>query len=204
MKYSGEFTGKYTKESRYGSFLVNQYFNSINKILIQNIDLNHIKNVHEIGCGGGYSTLEIKKILGPKINFTASEYEKELLPLAKKNNPEIKIFQENVYNMMSKDNAYDLVFALEVLEHLDDYSKALFELRRSSSKYVLLGVPNEPLWRLLNFLRGKYVSDFGNTPGHINHWSTGSFKKLLSESGFSILTFRKPLPWIQVLLEVNK
>ena len=32
---------------------------------------------------------------------------------------------------------------------------------------------------LLNLARGKYVADLGNTPGHVQHWSTGAFLRLV-------------------------
>jgi len=51
--------------------------------------------------------------------------------------------------------------------------------------------------------RGKYLSDFGNTPGHINHWSISAFKKLIKSSDFIILDKKYPFPWQMMLLRVN-
>jgi hypothetical protein len=59
-------------------------------------------------------------------------------------------------------------------------------------------VPNEPLWRVLNFSRGKYLADWGNTPGHLNHWSPGAFRAFL-EKELIIEDMRRPLPWTVVL-----
>jgi hypothetical protein len=30
-------------------------------------------------------------------------------------------------------------------------------------------VPREPIWRIGNMARGRYLGDLGNTPGHIQH-----------------------------------
>ena len=48
---------------------------------------------------------------------------------------------------------------------------SLAEIRRVTTSHALLSVPREPIWRMLNFLRGKYWSSGGNTPGHLQHWS---------------------------------
>ena len=80
------------------------------------------------------------------------------------------------------------------MEHLENPEKALSELARITKKYVIISTPNEPIWRILNCVRGKYIKDFGNTPGHINHWSSKSLKKMISKY-FKIIEVKKPLPW---------
>jgi 2-polyprenyl-3-methyl-5-hydroxy-6-metoxy-1,4-benzoquinol methylase len=99
------------------------------------------------------------------------------------------------------DGEFDLVSAIEVLEHLPDPGRALAEMRRCARGHLLLSVPREPVWRVLNMMRGAYWTSLGNTPGHLNHWSTGAFVRLLSEHG-QVLAVRSPLPWTLVLVRV--
>jgi hypothetical protein len=56
-------------------------------------------------------------------------------------------------------------------------------------------------WKKVCFgaIRGKYLSDFGNTPGHLNHWSKRGFLHLLSNTGFNLISIECPLPWMMVL-----
>ena len=54
------------------------------------------------------------------------------------------------------------------------------EMARVASRWLLVSVPREPLWRGLNMARGAYLRDLGNTPGHLNHWSKRAFVSLLS------------------------
>ncbi|MBO7634213.1 MAG: hypothetical protein J6S72_07510, partial [Lachnospiraceae bacterium] len=84
-------------------------------------------------------------------------------------------------------------------------AKALKELERVSAKYILVTVPNEPLWRILNMVRGAYLKDFGNTPGHIQHWNKRQFIKMIrANTKLRIVKFQKALPWLQMLLEVTE
>jgi SAM-dependent methyltransferase len=94
------------------------------------------------------------------------------------------------------DATFDLVLAVEVLEHLPDPGAALDELARVArpGADAVLSVPSEPLWRALNLARGKYVGDLGNTPGHIQHWTPGGFRRLVSRR-FAVQVVRRPLPW---------
>jgi hypothetical protein len=42
-------------------------------------------------------------------------------------------------------------------------------------------VPYEPFWRMANVIRLAYLPQFGNTPGHIQHWGKRNFKKMLKK-----------------------
>lgn len=95
------------------------------------------------------------------------------------------------------DRSVDLVLAIEVLEHVDDPVGALREIARVASGDVVLSVPREPIWRVLNVARGKYWKDLGNTPGHIQHWSTKTFTELVSQH-LEVTGTWQPLPWTLV------
>jgi ubiquinone/menaquinone biosynthesis C-methylase UbiE len=97
---------------------------------------------------------------------------------------------------------FDLACAIETLEHVTDPQLAVAELARVARRHVLVSVPREPLWRMLNLARGAYVRQLGNTPGHVNHWSRGGFARLLARHG-EVLDVRSPFPWTMVLLRVG-
>lgn len=92
------------------------------------------------------------------------------------------------------DRSFDLVMAIEVLEHVPHPSAALREIARVARDDVVLSVPREPIWRIANLARGKYIRDLGNTPGHIQHWSRRAFTALVEEH-FDTVEVRTPLPW---------
>jgi 2-polyprenyl-3-methyl-5-hydroxy-6-metoxy-1,4-benzoquinol methylase len=98
------------------------------------------------------------------------------------------------------DDTFDLVLLLEVLEHVGHPEVALDEIWRVTRRYLLASVPNEPWWRLGNMARLKYLSAWGNTPEHINHWSVRGFKSFLT-SRFNVLELQTPVLWTFVLAE---
>lgn len=54
------------------------------------------------------------------------------------------------------------------------------------------------LWRIPNVVRGRYLPQWGNTPGHVQNWSKGGFLEL-AERFIELDHIRTPLPWTMVL-----
>ena len=176
--------------------LVKSFYRSIKEIF-SDIEVNKIL---EVGCGPGFSTQYLQEILTSEVDFEASEYEEDLVKEVQKRNPGVRIQQESIYGLKRVENSFDLVIALEVLEHLENPELALRELQRVTSKYCLVSVPQEPLWRILNICRLKYLRNLGNPPGHLQHWSKGKFKKFVSQY-FKIREVKTSLPWLIILGE---
>lgn len=157
-------------------------------------------SIHEIGCGEGYWVVRWNEL-----GFVARgcDFSKKIIQIAQ-DNAESKglsrsLFRSrSIYDLDQEQDGADLVVCCEVLEHLEDPEEGLAALRGLASRHVILSVPREPLWRVLNMSRGKYITDFGNTPGHIQHWNSTRFIKLVSRY-FNVVEVRNPLPWTMLL-----
>ena len=195
-----DFAHKYTDEGsgKVGGKLIANYFRTVG-LLVQDANLPTdvpLKAI-ELGCGVGFSTQRISKLLPQNVTLEASEFVQELVPKAQALNPGITVTQESVYGLKHADNTFDVVFLLEVLEHLDYPDKALEEIARvlKPGGSLVLGVPREYLWCALNLARGKYITRFGNTIGHLNHWSTFTLKRFVTKHFGTVETTKTPLPW---------
>lgn len=199
-----DFAHKYTEEGqgKIGRRLLDGYFSAVSK-LVMSSGVGKLKSAHviEIGCGEGFSTKRLAGLLPPNVELEASEYVAHMIPKAQTNNPGMRITEESVYELQHADESFDLVFLLEVLEHLDFPDKGLEELKRVTKPggYIVLGVPREYLWCALNLARLKYVKRLGNTPGHLNHWSTRGVKKYVEKHFGPVVEVKTPLPWTLLL-----
>ncbi len=100
------------------------------------------------------------------------------------------------------DSEFDVSTAVEVLEHVPDPEHTVAEMARVTSRWLLVSVPREPLWRGLNLARGAYLKQLGNTPGHVNHWSKKSFVAMLAQHG-EVVQARSPFPWTMLLVRLG-
>jgi ubiquinone/menaquinone biosynthesis C-methylase UbiE len=198
MTHYGAFQSKHLKYSSgnpISRFLIENFFDSVFKI-VANI---HYKKVLDVGCGEGLLFSYLETLLKGVECYAIDASEDEVID-AKKNLPFCIVKTGNIYKIDHEKNAFDLVFCTEVLEHLEFPYKAMLELHRVTNRYVLLSVPREPIWRIMNMARGAYWADLGNTPDHRNHWNSSGFKKSIGRL-FNIIECKKPLPWTIVLCE---
>ena len=196
-----DFRTKYVKTNVITRRLLAGFFSGIGDLLKQP-GLESVRSAMEVGCGEGFSTQKLRDLLPRDCALRASDVEQRLVDEARQNNPGLLIERESIYELPHPDGAFDVVFVLEVLEHLDDPARALAEVCRVSNKWVIASVPRDPIWRVLNLARLKYITALGNTPGHINHWSASGFQQFV-ERRAPVRARRTPLPWTMVLAEVK-
>ena len=110
---------------------------------------------------------------------------------------DVPMFFGDATRMPFVDRSIDLVIGLEVLEHVPHPERALADIARVCRGFTILSVPREPIWRAGNMARGRYLRDFGNTPGHVNHWSSRAFERFVA-TRCAITDVARPLPWTMV------
>lgn len=159
------------------------------------------ERVLEVGCGPGDLARELAagvpwlagaRYLGSDLSL------EEVAAAAAGPAPGGRHLTASIYRLPFADAVFDCVLACEVFEHLEHPARALAEVERIASRHLLLSVPWEPLWRLLNLARGQYWKDLGNTPGHLQHFSRRAIRRLVA-SRFEIVAERRPLPWTVLL-----
>jgi ubiquinone/menaquinone biosynthesis C-methylase UbiE len=168
-----------------------RFFETIRSLLSQ---IDH-GDILDTGCGEGVVLELIEDLQNRSFGL---DIDMDRLRTARENRLSAPLLQGNLHSLPLPDGQFGTVLALEVLEHVGNPEIALRELYRVTGKYLLVSVPNEPWWRIGNMARLKYLSDFGNTPEHINHWTVRDFKNFVSER-FEILDVRTPVLWTFIL-----
>ena len=161
-------------------------------------------SIHDIGCGEGYWTMRWHE---QGIRVKGSDFSRQVIDISRKNAKaqgiHTDLFQvSGIYDVNRTDDTAELVVCCEVLEHLESPEAGLKALRSIVGKWLIVSVPREPIWCLLNLARGKYVRDLGNTPGHIQHWSRSSFIRTVSQY-FEVVEVRSPMPWTMLLCKLK-
>lgn len=193
---SGNVYDKYRTRNPLARWMMDGFLDSCKELL----EMVQAERVLEVGCGPG----DLAGWLLPSVDWcrratylgTDVSYEEVLRAAA--TYPEQSFIPGSIYRLPVADRAFDCVIACEVFEHLEEPMLALAEVERVSSRYLLISVPWEPVWRVLNMARGRYLADLGNTPGHLQHFSRAALRRLVS-SRFEILAERRPLPWTVLL-----
>jgi 2-polyprenyl-3-methyl-5-hydroxy-6-metoxy-1,4-benzoquinol methylase len=195
---------------KYGSTnpLVRRMMDGFERTLDELFTAAEPKSLLDVGCGEGVlvhrwaGRLGEARVVGIDLEERSIQagWEQRQMP-----NLEYRVMRagraDRVENLPFSDDEFDLVTAIEVLEHVPDPEHTLSEMARCGQRHLLVSVPREPLWRMLNMARGAYWTSLGNTPGHLNHWSKRSFVQLLSRYG-EVAEARSPFPWTMLLVRL--
>ena len=159
-------------------------------------------SVLDVGCGEGVLVQQWARSLGEG-RVVGIDLEEESIQAgwAERQAPNLEYRVMQAENLPFAADEFDLACAIEVLEHVPDPAHTVAEMARCAERHLLVSVPREPLWRLLNMARGAYIPQLGNTPGHLNHWSRRSFTQLLSRHG-DVVEVRSPFPWTMLLVRL--
>ena len=186
----GNVYDKYGTRNPLYRVMVDGYFRSLSRLLPRPMP----RRVLEVGCGEGHIAGWLTE-RAPSTSLAALDLSPGMLARAGQRYASVEFVCGNAFELPFASRQFELVLFLEVLEHLPDPRRALKEARRVCSGQLVASVPREPIWRLLNLLRGAYWRRGGNTPGHLQHWSWRSFRRLLQES-WTVEQTATPLPWL--------
>ncbi|MGB9876962.1 MAG: class I SAM-dependent methyltransferase [bacterium] len=131
-----------------------------------------IDKVLDVGCGtGGNLSLFNGFVVGVDVSMKA-------LSLARRRKKDALLCLGQAENLPFKDNSFDLVLALDLLEHLPDDMKGLSEMHRVLKKggSLLITVPAYKfLW-----------SEHDEALHHFRRYSKGEIKGKMEKAGFTI------------------
>jgi ubiquinone/menaquinone biosynthesis C-methylase UbiE len=171
----GNYFNKYESKNPIAKWLINHFMSHL-EVLLQELSF---ESLVEVGCGEGYLLKRMEKRL-QGLDLLATDISAEIIAEAELLIPEVPKLVATAYDLPLEDKSKDIVLACEVMEHVDEPYKLLVEAKRVARKHCIFSVPHEPWWRIANMMRGKYLNDFGNTPGHIQHWNKSKLMNLIN------------------------
>lgn len=146
------------------------WFKGRRKIVLSSLRGLKPQRILEVGCGTGANLpLFDGEIVGLDISLKA-------LALAKRRKGDALLVQGRAESLPFKEGTFDLVLALDLLEHLPDDLKGLREMHRVLKKggTLLVSVPSYKfLW-----------SDHDEALGHFRRYTKREIKVKLEEAGF--------------------
>ena len=161
------------------------------------------ESILDVGCGEGVLVCQWAdkvgdgRVVGIDLDDAQLHAEWE-----KRRRPNLEYRVQKAEDLPFENDEFDFASAVEVLEHVPEPDHTLAEMARVARRHLLVSVPREPLWRGLNMARGAYLRDWGNTPGHLNHWSKRAFVSFLRTVGTPV-EVRSPFPWTMVLVRLD-
>ena len=189
---------------KYGSTnpVVRRLMGGFERTLVELMTRAQPRSLLDVGCGEGVLVHQWALSL-PEIRVVGIDLEEESIQAgwAERQAPNLQYRTMPAEDLPFADGEFDIATAIEVLEHVPDAEHTLAEMARCAERHLLVSVPREPLWRMLNMARGAYLGQLGNTPGHLNHWSRRSFARLLSQHG-EVVELRSPFPWTMLLVRL--
>jgi len=184
----GNFYDKYETRNPVAGKLMSDFIGSVKSLFLEARPDTFL----EVGCGEGLLTQQLLDIsVGPLNRVEACDL--SLGRIAEGLDSSIVFKEASIFELPYEQNEFDLVVCCEVLEHIEDPASGLAELCRVARRAVLISTPWEPVWCILNLLRGKYISRLSNTPGHIQHFGRRDLINL-AKTHLDDLRVKTPLP----------
>ncbi len=182
---------KHTSDNAIQRRLIDRFHRTLATIVTS----RHPETMLDAGCGEGF-VADVLLTAMPDVKITGFDVLEDSVKLARQRNPRATFSTGDIYAIDHPDNAFDLVYCCEVLEHLHEPDRALRELARVARNQVVLSVPHEPFFCLANAARGKNldVRPRGSDPDHRNFWSRQKFGEFASMC-LDVETLTGSMPW---------
>lgn len=143
------------------------------------------KSVCEVGCGTGEVLHQLHLLMPNDCSFTGYEISPQAFRLCQTREKDRLRFR--LANPLHNDEAYfDLVLAIDVFEHVEDYLGFLRQLRRKG-QYKIFHIPLD--LSVQSVFRSSPILKQRKTVGHIHHFTKDTALAALTDTTHEIVDY---------------
>jgi hypothetical protein len=142
------------------------------RLVIKMLSGLEFSNCLDVGCAQPFLLKEIKKRF-PAVHLAGCDVSEKVIVLNRKQFPDVEHFTMDITRNYTSTRRWDLVTCSEVLEHVDDWEQAVYNLGLMTKSYLLITVPSGRLRPMDKIL------------GHLRHFSADDIVETLKKGGFS-------------------
>lgn len=140
-------------------------------------------SICEVGCGAGEILSQLQLLLSGPVSFTGYEISPQAFQLCKAR--ENERLQFRLGDLLLQDDAYsNIVLAIDVFEHIEDYFGFLRRLR-NKGRFKIFHIPLDLSAQAV--LRGSPILRQRQTVGHLHYFTKETALAALVDTGYEIL-----------------
>ncbi|MFH1338774.1 MAG: class I SAM-dependent methyltransferase [Candidatus Omnitrophota bacterium] len=131
------------------------------------------RRILDVGCGAGALLVDLSggaKVFGVDLSFKACHFSKT---------KKISVFQGDASRLPLRDNCFDAVFALDLIEHIEDELTCLGQIYRVCSREGIC-ILTVPAWNCLWSERDKWLQ-------HRRRYTAGQVRAAVEGAGFRVI-----------------
>jgi len=142
-----------------------------------------MKKVLEIGCGHGFIARNIVKREG--VHYVGIDLSQDNIKEAIRRFPKLQFFCMDAANLKFANNSFNEIYAIDVLEHVDDLDKVIFEVNRVLKKngVIKINVPSQKSEKWLLKIRPTYFKEIH----HVRIFDEDKIMKLFTAYKYKLL-----------------
>lgn len=145
------------------------------------------KKILEIGCGQGFNTYLLSKKTQNRV--IGIDLSKKDIDISKQRYPNVDFIVMNAEKLKFKDNYFDFIYAIEVLEHVNHLGKVLNEIKRvlKPGGKLIASIPYYKSEKWLLKIRSTYFNEIH----HVRIFKKNELDNMLVNNGFILSKKRK-------------
>lgn len=144
-----------------------------------------MKKILEIGSGQGFNSFFLSK----NNNVVGIDMSKKDIAISKKRYPQVEFFYMNAEKLKFKNNSFDEVYAMDILEHVNNLEKTIKEIYRvlRVKGRLIINIPyyKSEYWLL------KIRPTFHKEIHHVRVFQENELDKLLKKKKFKLIKKEK-------------